>query len=283
MAIQYQCPVCQQALHTHQESSGFYCDNKHRFDRHENGYWVFALPKQGKGKQDSRQLMRAKRHLLTSGLLSPVVDAMATCVSPLLVQSSLQQLTLNCGEGYFVRQLAHSLTSPEMQALNVQNHGLQQTAMSEAENAVFAAVKSDTDAFYLLGGDKRLPFADESFDLITLVNTALKGKESLRVLKSQGHLLYVSFGPRHLWQVKSVLYADMAEKAMQVDLPSGLEVVTQQRVQFQHDASSETALTLLEMTPYAWRVNDKMKRQLMSQVYAGLELDFVVTLAKKIS
>ncbi|BAJ00858.1 putative RNA methyltransferase [Shewanella violacea] len=314
----YLCPVCNQPLLIHEESQGLHCSNKHHFDKSDKGYWVFSLPK--KPKLDSRQVMRGKRFLLESGVFSPLVDTLAEMLKPELAHiasdEAIAHLEYDCGEGYYLRAIKSALSEPLQQAgIKLEQHGI-----NEAENALFSAAKidSEADSDNATGSDsgtasdassdssnesasdssanteaeekstlivsslRALPFADASFDLITLIDKQLKGKEPLRVLKQAGYLLQVSPAPRHLWQLKGYIYPDMKEKELQSSEVNGLELLDTQRVTFKLDADGEQALTLLEMTPYAWRANDKIRKKIASGNFEGLEIDFIVTLSKKI-
>ncbi|MPY23379.1 SAM-dependent methyltransferase [Shewanella psychropiezotolerans] len=308
----YLCPVCNQPLLIHLESQGLHCSNKHHFDKSDKGYWIFSLAK--KPKLDSRQVMRGKRFLLESGVFSPLVETITEMLKPELVhmasEGEIQHLDYDCGEGYYLRAIKSALCESLQQArLTLVQHGI-----NEAENALFSAAKIDaeSDSHTATGSDpasdsgkdlnsdsssdtepeekstlivsslRALPFADASFDLVTLVDKQLKGKEPLRVLKQAGYLLQVSPAPRHLWQLKGYIYPDMKEKAVQSGQVSGLELLETQRVTFKLDADGEQALTLLEMTPYAWRANDKVRKKIALGNFEGLEIDFIVSLSKKI-
>lgn len=280
MTIEYQCPICDSELKVHGPSQGYYCENRHRFDRHEQGYWVFAKPN-NKSVTDPRQLMRAKRYLLESGIFKPVVDKMADMLQVHwqqveLKQSAYSQLDFDCGDGYYLRALAEALA--ELGS----SFSLEQTGICEAENAIFAAAKSQENVRFLLAGTKKLPFTNDQFDLLTLVDKQLKGKECVRVLKPEGLLLQVSPGPRHLWQIKQHIYENLTEKPYVLSLPKELALVASEQVTLKVDVSPEQALTLLEMTPYAWRVKEKDKRKLVKGDFSELEFDFVINLARKL-
>jgi len=95
-------------------------------------------------------------------------------------------------------------------------------------------------------------------------------------------MLQVIPGARHLWQIKALIYPELAEKSVQVNLPSGLTVKEQQRLQFSLSVTGEQALVLLDMTPYAWRASDKVKHLIRSQAFDKLEIDFTLVLAQKL-
>lgn len=276
MIFEFQCPTCGLALQQHQASQGFYCANKHHFDRHEQGYWVFTPPQRQKPTGDSRQQIRAKRFLLESGIFSPLIDKMAMMILN-LQKEELSLLDYECAEGFYLRALSAKL-SELTDGANVHYSGV-----ADAENAIFAAAKAQTPGILCLSTSKVLPFADNSIDLVTVIDKPLKGKESVRVLKDQGVILLVVPGPRHLWQLKEYIYPDLTEKSLQINLPSELSIQETQTLSFNLTVSGEQALTLLDMTPYAWRATDKMKHDIQAKHFELLEIDFVLVLAQKSS
>lgn len=94
-------------------------------------------------------------------------------------------------------------------------------------------------------------------------------------------MLQVIPGARHLWQLKTLIYPELIEKSVQINLPTGLIVKEQQRVQFSLSITGEQVLVLLDMTPYAWRASDKVKHLIRTQVFNNLEIDFILVLAQK--
>ncbi|MCE9677919.1 methyltransferase domain-containing protein [Shewanella sp. AS1] len=277
MKSHYLCPKCHSPMSVHQESQGLYCANKHHLDKSPNGYWVFSQAK--KPQLDSRQLMRAKRFLLESGIFAPLTQALSNTVTPLLIElsesaaASIKHLDFDCGDGFFLRALAPTLKQASEDST--------QTGVAEAENALFSAAKVYPDATYILSQLKQLPFADESFDLVTLIDKPLKGKELLRVLKPGGLLVQVSAAPRHQWQIKTFVYGEMSEKEGDLSLPKQQKLLSRQRISFELDVTSEQALTLAEMSPFAWRVTDKVRRQMLTGDFHRLECDFYLTVSVK--
>ncbi|MXR67993.1 methyltransferase domain-containing protein [Shewanella sp. JBTF-M18] len=272
MNSHYLCPLCQAPLMVHQDSQGLHCANKHHFDKGPQGYWVFSQPK--KPHIDSRQLMRAKHFLLESGIFAPVVEAMQRQLGELLPSdATLSHLDVDSGEGYYLRALAG--------VFNALGQAYEQTGVAEAENALFVAAKAQPEANLIQSQLKTLPFADASFDLVSLFDKPLKGKEPLRVLKPGGTFIWLSPGPRHLWQIREFIYPNLSEKGGEPQQPKGVTLMASERIAYPLALSGEQALTLLEMTPFAWRANDKIKRQIAQQEFAALEIDLYLTLARK--
>ncbi|RTR38977.1 SAM-dependent methyltransferase [Shewanella canadensis] len=293
----YLCPVCDQPLLIHEASQGLHCCKKHHFDKSENGYWIFSQAK--KPQIDSRQTMRAKRFLLESGVFQPVVDKIEAMITAAdLVEGEVNYLDYDCGEGYYLREIKAKLAQ-SVEGKDIANR-LTSYGITEAENAIFSAAKIQSEAragfdaedagvecdtgldtTFIVSTLKKLPLASESLDLVTLIDKQLKGKELHRVLKSGGFLVQVSPAPRHLWQIKEYVYPDMKEKALNIPQSSELELLHTERVSFKLAIDGNQALALLEMTPYAWRANDKVRKQIADNTFEALEIDFVITLSKK--
>lgn len=274
MSLKFQCPTCGLPLQQHQSSQGFYCTNKHHFDKSEQGYWVFTKPQRQKPTGDSRQQVRAKRFLLESGIFAPLIDNMAEILVGSL-QDDTSLLDYECAEGFYLRALSSKLTDI------AKGVTIQYVGVADAENAIFSAVKAKTPGILCLSTSKVLPFSDNCIDVITVIDKPLKGKESVRVLKEDGLMLLVLPGARHLWQLKEYIYSDLAEKTVQINLPSGLSIIETQTLHFTLSVTGEQALTLLDMTPYAWRATDRMKHNIQSNYFESLEIDFILVLARK--
>lgn len=291
----YLCPVCDQPLLIHEASQGLHCCKKHHFDKSDHGYWIFNQAK--KPQIDSRQIMRAKRFLLESGIFLPVVESVQTMIEQAnFAEGPINYLDYDCGEGYYLRTVKQKLAqSTEGKVLTSR---LNTYGITEAENALFSAAKiqseshlntegdteeetQGTDSHFIVSTLKKLPLASESFDLITLIDKQLKGKELIRVLKVNGLLIQVSPAPRHLWQIKSEVYPEFTEKELSLPHSSELELLQTERVCFTLVAEGSQALALLEMTPYAWRANDKVRKKLAANSYEALEIDFIISVSRK--
>lgn len=137
----YLCPICHLPMRIHQASQGLHCPKKHHLDPHANGYFIFSQAK--KPHSDSRQVMRAKRFLLESGVFAPLVDTMAKLINQAeLPQGPLNYLDYDCSEGYYLRSLQSKLATLQPKLVErFASYGI-----SEAENSLFAAAKVQKEA-----------------------------------------------------------------------------------------------------------------------------------------
>ncbi|GGB66832.1 putative RNA methyltransferase [Shewanella inventionis] len=276
MTLPLLCPVCATPIKQHQASLGFYCDNKHHFDKHAQGYWPLLSNSKTKPQVLSRQQMRARHFLLESGLFAPLINQLGASLLSVLHSTerhTFEHLDYQCADGYYLRQLVPAVSEA---GIVCEHWGI-----TDAENAIFAAAKAQTPAKLILAAMKKLPFASQSIDLITVLDSPIKGKECIRVLKDDGRIVLLQPSVRHLWQIKQQVYPDLIEKPLQLNLPNELEVESLQQVSFTQPVTGEQAFTLLDMSVFGWRANDELIHQIKSTAISSLEFDWQVIVLKK--
>jgi len=230
--------------------------------------------KKSKEPGDSRAMMRARRNFLEAGFFQPMAKVIAALISTHRIENSpMHILDMGCGEGYYSRQMEALIDNPE----NLDLHGI-----DIAKNAIFAAAKKQTNAHFIVASCKRMPFADNYFDLLLRVYAPSNDAEVERLLKPNGLLLLVTPGPRHLWQLKEFIYKKVTEHVINIALPEGFKVLETQRISYKIKPDQEQRMALLQMTPYAWRAKGEVQNNIQRANRLEIETDFILTLAKRI-
>jgi 23S rRNA (guanine745-N1)-methyltransferase len=273
--VLYVCPVCGGSLQLHQSGKTYTCQNQHSFDLAKEGY-LNLLPVQHKHSKepgDSKQMMTARREFLEAGFYEPMAKTVAMMINAnRTVGQNMRLLDLGCGEGYYSRKIASYCNHHEQIAL----HGI-----DIAKFAIAAAAKKQPNARFIVASSNRLPYPDQYFDFVLRVFAPSDDDELKRVLKSSGHLLTVTPGPRHLWQLKEFIYAEVKEHASESLVPQGFERLTTQRISYKITPNPQQRMALLQMTPFAWRANESVQQSLSSVSELEIETDFILTLAIK--
>ena len=271
----YICPLCQLPLNLHQASKGYYCHNKHHFDLAKEGY-LNLLPVQHKKTKepgDSRAMMRARRNFLEAEFYLPLAKAIATMIDRYRpTESTFHLLDMGCGEGYYSRQIENYCRDNE----NLDLHGI-----DIAKNAIFAAAKKQANARFIVASNKRMPYADDYFDLLLRVYAPSNDTETIRLLKPNGYLLLVTPGARHLWQLKEFIYKEVKEHTINVAIPEGFKRVESKSIKSSIQPSQEQRMALLQMTPFAWRAKADIQNRIQRATGLEIETDFILTLAQK--
>ncbi len=271
----YICPICQNPLIQHLPSKGYYCKNKHHFDLAKEGYLNLLPAQHKKSKEpgDSRAMMRARRNFLEAGFYQPMAKALASIIDNHRPETTpMHILDVGCGEGYYSRQIEeHSQHSEHLDL-----HGI-----DIAKNAIFAAAKKQANAHFIVASSKSMPYADQYFDLLFRVYAPSNDREISRLLKTNGLLLIVTPGPRHLWQLKEFIYKEVKEHSVDTPLPEDFEQIESQRISYTIQPDQEQRMALLHMTPFAWRAKGDVQNKIQRSTGLEIEADFILTLAVK--
>jgi 23S rRNA (guanine745-N1)-methyltransferase len=263
---QYRCPLCQLALKAN--AQGFECDNNHQFDRAKEGY-VNLLPVQNKSSKvpgDSKEMVMARRDFLATGAYGFLRQAI---VDQAKNQSSIL-IDVGCGEGYYTNELSEQLKDTAIYGVDI------------AKAAVRYAAKRSRGAHFAVASNISLPFADNVADMVTKVFAPVDHREISRVLKPEGLLLSVVPGPRHLFELKQIIY-EFPKEHQPESCPVGFELTdTLSLSQTVTLMDPKQIANLSQMTPFAWKIGDKKKKQLMDGSDFTVTFEFDLNLYKSL-
>jgi 23S rRNA (guanine745-N1)-methyltransferase len=265
----YLCPLCSSSLQLHLSAKSYTCQNNHHFDLAKEGY-LNLLPVQFKSSGepgDNKQMILARREFLEAAYYEPMAKAVAMIIN---AHPPKHLLDLGCGEGYYNRKIEADSSS------TIMLHGV-----DIAKFAVAAAAKKQPSARFIVASANRLPYADEYFDFVLRVFAPSNNGELKRVLKPSGLLLTVTPGPRHLWQLKQFIYAEVKEHALESELPKGFERIDMQRISYKIAPNPQQRIALLQMTPFAWRAKENTQQTIKNVEELEIETDFILTLSVK--
>ena len=243
----FRCPLCDQPLDWGE--AGARCPQGHCFDRSAQGY-VHLLPanrKHSKNPGDDREMVAARSAFLDRGYYAPLLRALEELVlgevgdlpAPSLLDSG-------CGEGYYTAGL--------WQALAQAGHAPAMAGVDLSKFALRRAARRLPQGQFAVASVYHLPVADGRMDGLVNVFSPLAAGEFCRVLRPGGFFCYVVPTPRHLWEMKQVLYPRPYENpARREDYPGFVwrrvcRVEGRLRLERREDI-----LALFGMTPYAWK------------------------------
>ena len=108
-----------------------------------------------------------------------------------------------------------------------------------------------------------LPLADAAADVLVNCFSPLAAQEFARVVRPGGSFLYVVPGPRHLWELKQLLYEHPYEnEEKQEEYPGfALDAVVPVETGFTL-TDNEQIRALFHMTPYTWKTPKDAKQRL---------------------
>ena len=250
------CPVCGSALQ--REERLLRCGKGHCFDLAKEGY-VNLLPanrKHAKEPGDDRQMVRSRSHFLDGGFYAPLREALCELADQAAMgRERPLLLDAGCGEGYYTAELA----------LRMRELGGRTLGVDLSKDAVKKAAKRcrERGAEIAVASCYRLPLPDSAADVVVDCFSPLAIGEFRRVLRPGGCFLYVIPGPRHLWELKRVLYDEPYENLERTEQYPGFALLDETAVEtvFTLD-TPERILALYHMTPYTWKTPKDGARRL---------------------
>ena len=241
------CPLCGAPLE--REEHRCLCPNRHSFDRAAAGY-VHLLPanrKHSKNPGDDKAMVAARAAFLAKGYYQPLRDALCKAVSQYSgLPASPVVLDSGCGEGYYTAGLFHSLTEA------VRNPKIAGVDLSRA--ALRRAAKRVPEGEFAAASVYRLPLAGASADVLVNIFSPLAIDEFARVLRPGGLFCYAVPSPRHLWEMKEILYKKPYENPSKLEDYSGFVRLEVREIRYTASLdTNDDIMALFGMTPYAWK------------------------------
>ncbi|CAM3620071.1 MULTISPECIES: 23S rRNA (guanine(745)-N(1))-methyltransferase [Yersinia] len=265
--MSYQCPLCHQPLQLNQKQ--WRCENNHQFDCAKEGY-VNLLPVQHKGSRqpgDSPEMMQARRAFLDAGYYQPLQQRVAALLDGVLPPEAGLLLDIGCGEGYYTAAIAQQLK---------QRREMQVYGLDVAKVAVRYGAKRYPEVSFCVASSHRLPFANGALDGVVRIYAPCKAEELARAVKPGGFLVTVAPGPRHLYQLKEMIYQQVQLHGENDEHLEGFDLVSHESLAYPMALPGSQAVNLLQMTPFAWRASVETGQQLAEMETFACETDFVI-------
>lgn len=257
--MSWSCPLCHTPLARRQNS--YFCPQGHQFDVAKEGY-VNLLPvqhKRSKDPGDSPEMMQARRAFLDAGHYQPLRDAVC---ERLRATSPQQILDIGCGEGYYTRAFAD---------IARQTFGL-----DVAKVAVRYGAKRYPQVQFCVASSQRLPFEDATMDAVVRIYAPCNPLELERVVKNGGQVITVTPGPKHLMELKGLIYDEIHLHAPNREQLPGFTLASRQSLAYPMTLTGAEAAALLQMTPFAWRAKPQVWDALAQQAHFACQTDFLI-------
>lgn len=275
----FSCPVCRDILTV--SDSAYVCPRGHSFDIAREGY-VNLLPTRSKTAKfpgDTKPMLLARRAFLEKGYYVPLSDAINAIASEYLAENSLRNESLadiGAGEGWYINRLDSHLRSYGRRQFTCYGIDVSKDAVRLAakryRNITFAAA----DIW------QRLPFLDESLNVLLNVFAPRNTVEFARVLDTGGQAIVVIPDEGHLAELHSEITMLGIEPDKQQQI---IDKFAQYFVLFRQEAMRITLMPdgcglydLVSMTPNARHISNEimegLKRKSMRVTARFNILDF---------
>lgn len=252
------CPVCGAKLI--RENRSAVCAGRHSFDYARQGY-LNLLIRQSTDHGDNREMVQARTRFLNSGAYAFLKDELVR-ISEEYRPGILADL--GCGEGYYTCGLAAD----------------EKYGFDMSKDAVRHASASDKSTQYIIASIFHLPMPDQCADMALTCFAPFAGSEVMRILRPGGIFVFVSPAPKHLAELKQVLYDRPYDNAA-VPLNTGLTKEKEYVTEHVFHADQTMIQNLFMMTPYAHRTSENDIRKLSSVQSLDITASFLIRIFRK--
>ncbi|MEC9306148.1 MAG: methyltransferase domain-containing protein, partial [Pseudomonadota bacterium] len=271
------CPLDGEPLHL--EGGTWRCASNHSFDVAKQGY-VNLLPVQQKRSTDpgdSKAMVAARQRFLAAGEYAPIAEALSQAVMSHADQTQAETyccLDAGCGEGYYLRQLAHNV--PELQALSL-------LGLDISKWAVQSAAKQDDKQApicrWVVGSNAQLPVQSASVDSVLCMFGFPVYSEFARVLKTGGQLIQVDAGPQHLRELRDIIYPTLKPtREKDTNVPEGFARRASEQICYAISLEGGDVIRdLLTMTPHLYRASAEGREKAAALDQLTLTIDAQLT------
>ncbi|MEH6558313.1 MAG: 23S rRNA (guanine(745)-N(1))-methyltransferase [Oceanicoccus sp.] len=268
---EYSCPICAGNLVFFQADRHLKCVNNHVFDQARQGYFNLLPVQQKKSKNpgDSKEMIVARHDFLSAGYYLPLAKNIAVTIGEQVCERRYTVLDLGCGEGYYARQIKQKTPAIFLYGIDI------------SKPAIVKASQLDKGSFYSVASSEHLPLIDHSIDLVLKVYAPANEAELRRVVKEKGLLLTITPGPRHLWQLREIIYDSVREHDTKDTCFDGFDLVSSRSFYFTIIPTASHRISLLQMTPFAWKANERARQKIYDAEEMEIELDFVINVYQK--
>jgi 23S rRNA (guanine745-N1)-methyltransferase len=261
------------------EGGTWRCASNHSFDVAKQGY-VNLLPVQQKRSTDpgdSKAMVAARQRFLAAGEYAPIAEALSQAVVSHADQTQAETyccLDAGCGEGYYLRQLAHNV--PESQALSL-------LGLDISKWAVQSAAKQDDKQApicrWVVGSNAQLPIQSASVDSVLCMFGFPVYSEFARVLKTGGQLIQVDAGPQHLRELRNIIYPTLKPtREKETNVPEGFARRASEQICYAISLEGGDVIRdLLTMTPHLYRASAEGREKAAALDQLTLTIDAQLT------
>lgn len=252
------------------------CARGHSFDRARSGYVNLLQPqdKRSRNPGDTREAVHARRRFLDRRFGEPLLQSMLTTLDGAVASSVSGRrgeppaiLDAGCGEGY---HLAAFETKFRGEA-----HGL-----DISTSAIDAAARRYEQCHWIIANaDRFLPYADDSFDIVTSITARLNPAEFRRVLRDGGHVLIALPAPDDLIELRREVLGDGAlidRTSRVIDELHDFVLERQERAASEVDLDAAAIGDVMTSSYRGLRISQRQRLEALSTMRVTLSRDLLL-------
>lgn len=272
------CPVCNEKLNKIDKT--YKCKNKHSFDISTKGYTNLMLANQSfsDASGDDKEMVLSRKEFFELNKYKCLKDKLLEVITKYIHKERISFLDIACGEGYYTNFLHDNLS--KKYKINTYGIDISRFAIHEANKSKKMFQLENIE--YFIANLSKLPFLDDSLDLLLNCFAPIDQKEFFRVLNDKGIYIRVLPGKDHLYGLKSVLYEKPYLNEKKEENIEGLTL--KEEIEILDDIalnSSKDIVNLFKMTPYYYKTSRDALTKLENMKSLETRISFLIRIYQK--
>ena len=257
------CPKCNKVLF--RVYNTYKCPNNHSYDIAKEGYVNLLLSRTASG--DDKDLVNGRIEFLNTGFYEPLQSRLEKIITDLSPNNDIKLLDMGCGTGYYTSAFGKIATT---------------FGLDISKEAIKYAAKHDKNSTYLVASNKNAPFESHTFDFLVHIFSPIFENEDIRLLKNGGFLILVEAGPKHLIELKNLLYENTYFNEEKSHIFPTLKIVEKFSLKYSKEIDQTALKNLVKMTPYFYTTKKENFSALNVDKKILLTIDFSVSIFKAV-
>lgn len=251
------------------------CESGHSFDIARRGYvnLLMASEKRSKEPGDSKEMVSARSRFLNGGHYSELAEKLADVVVRTLKDGD-SIVDAGCGEGYYLQHLENRISAIDLENISITGFDISKWAVQAAARRI--------PATWMVASNRNIPLREHSADILLSLFGFPAYDSFRRVLKSDGTLILASAGPRHLIELREVIYPTVnvsGSSELAQAQAAGFSLIDSMPVQYLIPSLTQSEIAqLLLMTPHLFRASreGREKAQLLEDIALSVDVELHV-------
>lgn len=268
----FKCPVCNQSMFVNGMGS-LSCDQNHSFDFSKQGY-LNLLTAAGTPVY-SKELFAARHEVCLAGFYDPLVEMLVNIIHA--HPGSKNILDAGCGEGSNIFNI-YSQTRPYSNNFFV--------GADISKDSIQIAANNNADIIWCVADLAKLPFMNQTFDMVINILSPANYNEFQRILTDDGIIVKVVPGAEYLQELREMIYkdretADYSNHEVIRNFGEKLNVVDIINTEYQFAVSDDLWPHLVKMTPLIWGSSTEKINQILNNKVPHITVDLLLLIGTR--
>lgn len=254
------------------------CKSRHSFDLSRKGYLNLLT---GVNTQVySKELFEARHKICTAGFYDQLIDELAGVIAKYqegFSNNGLNILDAGCGEGSHI----YSVYGKFEEKLNNTFIGI-----DISKDSINIAARNDADLIWCVADLAKLPFQNNSMDIVLNILSPANYAEFDRVLKQKGIVIKVVPGSQYLNELREAIYMEEEANNYSNEKVVGhfgekLDVIETRNISYNFDVDNQLLSDFIKMTPLTWGKSSESIATVFEKNIASIKADFSIIIGRK--